>query len=351
MKRVSDIVGHNSVLSGFRGRNFLTTADFSRAELSELLDLAVQHKYRQVDPGQPLTGKSVALVFFNPSLRTRTSMTVAIQQLGGVPVILDVGKGTWTLEYREGAVMDQDQVEHIKEAAGVLARYVNAIGIRCFPSMRDYAEDKSELVLSEFERHGRIPIINLESSMQHPLQGLGDVMTIKEKFGSVDQRKVTLTWAWHPKALPMAVPNSFALAAAQYGMRLTIAHPPEYELDADLMSQLQRYAGENGGSVRVTHDLQESCRGADVVYAKSWGSLHYYGRMEQESELRQKYRHWMVDEDLMARTAEGYFMHCLPVRRNVEVSDGVLDGPRSAVIDQAENRMHIQRTLLSLLLS
>lgn len=350
MKQVSEIVSRNAVLAGFKGRNFLTTADFTRGELSELLDLAVQHKHRRVDPGQPLVGKSVALVFFNPSLRTRTSMTVAVQQLGGVPVILDVGKGTWTLEYRDGAVMDEDKVEHIKDAAGVLARYVSAIGVRCFPLMRDYEEDRAELVMRTFARHGGIPIINLESCMHHPLQGLGDVMTIKEKFGSVDQRRVALTWAYHPKPLPMAVPNTFALASAQYGMHLTIAHPPEYELDPELMKQLRTETDQNGGSVRLTDDMQEGCKGAEVIYAKSWGSIHYYGRTEEEVALRRKYKHWIVDEALMAKTANAYFMHCLPVRRNVEVTDGVLDGPRSVVIEQAENRMHIQRTLLSVLL-
>lgn len=338
------------LLANWRGRSFLSTGDFSRPELSELLDLAIQHKHGLIDPGLPLTGKSVALVFFNPSLRTRTSMVVAVQQLGGVPVVLDVGQGTWSLEYREGVVMDGDTTEHIKEAAPVLASYVHAIGVRCFPQMKNYEEDKAEVVLRAFERYSRVPIINLESSTHHPLQALADVMTIKEKFGTVDQRKVVLAWAYHPKPLPMAVPNSFALVTAQYGMHLTIACPPEYQLDPDLMAEVERQAEANQGSVRVVHDLKQACRGAEVVYAKSWGSRHYYGRLDEEVQRRQQYKHWMITDEVMAQTHNGYFMHCLPVRRNVVVTDDVLDSPRSIVVHQAANRLHIQKTLLSVLL-
>lgn len=350
MEKVKDSELHSDLLQSLKGRSFLSTADFSRAELSELLDLAVQQKFGRIRLGTPLHNKSVALVFFNPSLRTRTSMTVAIQQLGGVPVLLDVGKGTWAMEFREGVVMDQENSEHIKEAAAVLSNYVDAIGVRCFPRMQDYEEDRTELVLKSFDRYGSVPVINLESATQHPLQGLADVMTIREKFGQVDQRKVVLAWAYHPKPLPMSVPNSFALAAAQYGMNLTIACPPEYQLDSEYMEVLRQQARNSEGSVRVVHDLEEGCRKAEVVYAKSWGGLQFYGRPEEDLKVRAKYRHWMISEEVMDLTRNGYFMHCLPVRRNVVVSDGVLDGPRSIAIEQSANRLHIQKTLLSLLL-
>lgn len=341
---------HKRVLEAFRGRSFLSTTDFSRSALSELLDLAVQHKTGVIDPGLPLRGKAVALVFFNPSLRTRSSMTIAIQQLGGVPVPLGAGTETWSLEFRDGVVMDGDKVEHIKEAAPVLARYFSAIGVRCFPGMRNYEEDKKEPVLSAFREHCSVPIINLESSTEHPLQGLGDVLTIREKFGTVDRRKVTLTWAYHPRPLPVSTANSVALAMTQYGMDLTIACPPEYQLDEDMMRVLRTQAEANDSKVRVMHDLKEGCRGAEVVYAKSWCALGYYGRLEEEFELRQRYRNWMVTEEVLSKSNPGYFMHCLPVRRNVVVSDEVLDGPRSIVVDQAHNRLHLQKTLLSLLL-
>ncbi len=339
-----------TILDAFKGRSFLSTLDFNRPELSELLDLAMQHKHGRIDPGTPLTGKAVGLVFFDPSLRTRTSMTIAIQQLGGVPVPLHVGSETWTLEFREGAVMVGESEEHIREAAPVLSSYLDAIGVRCFSRLQDYEQDKAETVLSAFERYSSVPVINLESSTQHPLQGLGDVLTIREKFGTLDQRDVVLAWVHHPRPLSMSVPNSFSLAATQYGMNLTIACPPEYGLDPEVFKQVEDSAQANGGSVRISHNLEEACKGAEVIYARSWGSLDFYGRLEQEVELRQQYRDWIVDRQLMSLASRGYLMHCLPVRRNVEVTDEVLDGPRSLVIQQSANRLHLQKTLLSLIL-
>lgn len=334
----------------FAGRSFLSCGDFSRSALSHLLDLAIHQKTGAVQAGRPLEGKSVALVFFNPSLRTRVSMSVAVQRLGGFPVVLEPGSNSWNLEWLEGAVMDGDKAEHVKEAAPVLSSYVDAIGVRCFPRMLDYGQDRLDPILRAFQRHSTVPVINLESCVEHPLQSLGDVMTIRERFGTVDQRRVTLTWAYHPKALPMAVPNSFALAAAQFGMNLTIGCPPEYGLDPEVMGKIGDFASQNGSQVRVVHDQDEACRGAEVVYAKSWGALDFYGRPEQERLLRERYRDWTVDADLMEKTADGVFMHCLPVRRNVVVADAVLDGPRSIVLQQAANRLHVQKTLLGLML-
>lgn len=341
----------SSGIESFRGRSFLSTGDFSRADLAGLLDLAVQQKYGRIKPGHPLAGKSVALVFFNPSLRTRTSMAVAVQQLGGFPIVLDVGRAAWPLEFLEGVVMDQDKAEHIKEAAPVLSTYVDAVGVRCFPAMEDYEEDVTERVLRSFDRYTTVPVINLESSTEHPLQGLADIMTIKEKFGTVDQRKVVLCWAYHPKALPMSVANSFALAATQYGMHLTICCPPGFELTEEKMERIEKEASGSQGSVRLSQDPGEACDGAEIVYAKSWGSAAYYGRWDEEKQLREQYRDWIVSSELMDKTANGYFLHCLPVRRNVVVTDAVLDGPRSLVVEQSANRLHIQKTLLSAILS
>jgi N-acetylornithine carbamoyltransferase len=335
-------------LIGLKGRDFLSTGDFTRSELSDLLDLAIQYKHS--GHGQPLVGKTVALVFFDPSLRTRASMQIAIHQLGGYPVILDVGKGTWSLEYREGVVMDGDKTEHIKEATRVLSTYADAIAVRSFPTMKSYEEERLDPVLKGFQRSSSVPVMNLESAMFHPFQAMADVMTIREKFGLVDQRNVVLTWAYHPKPLPMAVPNSFALAAAQFGMNLTIACPPEYDLDDDLIATIQAEAKQNGSTVRVLHDQKEACRGADIIYAKSWGNKNYYGRLDEEVALRRNYREWIVNDDIMNLTSNGYFMHCLPVRRNVVVTDSVLDGDRSIVVAQAENRLHVQKAILSLIL-
>ncbi|MEW6211990.1 MAG: N-acetylornithine carbamoyltransferase [Acidobacteriota bacterium] len=332
-----------------KGRNFLSTADFTRDELSAIIDLAVEIKARYFK-AQPLAGRSVALVFFNPSLRTRASMETGIHELGGNAVTLDVGKGTWSLEHREGAVMDADKTEHIKEAARVLSRYAAAIGVRAFPEMRDYAEDMMDSVVRGFARYSDVPVFNLESSRHHPLQAMADIMTIREKLGSTDGQRAVLSWAYHPKALPMAVPNSFALIAAQFGMDLTIACPPEYDLGEEAMEEIRAAARESGGRVRISRNQREAIAGARIVYAKSWGGKEFYGRAEDDIQCRQRYRHWIVDEEKMRTTDDGFFMHCLPVRRNVVVTDGVLDGQQSIAIDEAENRLHVQKAVLASIL-
>jgi N-acetylornithine carbamoyltransferase len=332
-----------------KGRDFLSTADFTREELTGLIDLAARIKSGDYHE-RPLEGRSVALVFFNPSLRTRASMEIAVYELGGNAVTLDVGKGTWSLEYRESIVMDGDKTEHIKEAARVLARYVAAIGVRAFPEMIDYTAEMADPVVRGFAEHSDVPVFNLESSRHHPFQALADIMTIRERLGSLSHDRVVLSWAYHPKPLPMAVPNSFALIAAQFGLDLTIACPPEYDLGQEAMAEIEAGARASGGRVHISRDQREACAGARVVYAKSWGGKDFYGRAGEDIELRQKYRGWRIDEDVMRSTEGGYFMHCLPVRRNVVVTDGVLDGPQSAAIDEAENRLHAQKAVLASIL-
>ena len=329
--------------------NFLKTSDFSRLELDEMIDAAAGIK-RGGQIGRPLAGKSVALVFFNPSLRTRASMQVGIFDLGGNPVILEPGGTSWTLEHREGAVMDADKTEHLKEFVRVLERYVSAIGVRTFAAMKDWETERTDPILNAFAKYASIPVISLESAMHHPCQSMSDMMTIREKLGSA-KKKVLLTWAWHPKPLPMAVPNSFALAAAQFGHDLKIAHPAGYELDDELLADVRRQASENGGSVEITNEIEAAFDGAQVVYAKSWGSKNFYGAVEKDVEFRSGLRRaWIVDEKKMARSDDAIFMHCLPVRRNVIVTDGVIDSPRSVVIDQAENRLHIQKAIMAKLI-
>jgi N-acetylornithine carbamoyltransferase len=334
-------------------RNFLTTSDYSRAELEELIALALNFKSGAADsvPRKPLAGKSVALVFFNPSLRTRASMQVGIYELGGNPVVLEPGGSSWTLEHRDGVVMDGDKTEHVAEFVRVLARYCSAIGVRTFAALKDWQDERSDPVLRAFARHSEVPLINLESAMHHPCQALADMMTIREKLGPA-RKRVVLTWAWHPKPLPMAVPNSFALAAAQLGHELVIAHPRGYELDEALMKTIHEQASATGGSVEVTNNFDAAFDGAEVVYAKSWGAKQFYGKLEREIEERAQFRRkWIVDEDKMARSKGAIFMHCLPVRRNVIVTDAVIDSPASVVIDEAENRLHAQKAIMTRLLS
>ena len=327
-------------------KNFLRTSDFSRAELEEIIESAIGFKGGEI-ADKPLSGKSVALVFFNPSLRTRASMQVGIYELGGNAVILEPGNSTWTLEHRENVVMDSDKTEHLKEFVKVLERYVSAIGVRSFAELKDWRLERLEPVLSAFEKYGDVPIINLESAMHHPCQAMADMLTIREKFGKV-KKKILLTWAWHPKPLPMAVPNSFGLAAAQFGHDVRIAHPKGYELDAELMTEIETQAKENGGSVEIVNKIDEAFDDAEVVYAKSWGSFRHYGDANREIGERETYRdEWIVDEAKMRRTNDSIFMHCLPVRRNVIVTDAVIDSANSVVIDEAENRLHVQKAIMT----
>ncbi len=330
-------------------KNYLKTSDFSRAELEAMIESALEFKKGNITD-KSLSGKSVALVFFNPSLRTRASMQVGIYELGGNAVILEPGGTSWTLEHRDGVVMDSDKTEHLKEFVRVLERYVAAIGVRTFAHLENWSEDRVEPILSAFARYSSKPVINLESAMHHPCQSMADMMTIREKYGQ-RKKKVLLTWAWHPKPLPMAVPNSFALASAQFGHDLRIAHPKGYELDEELLAEIESQAKENGGSLEIVNDVHSAFDDVEVVYAKSWGSFHHYGNANQDIREREVYRgKWIVDEAKMARTNDAIFMHCLPVRRNVIVTDGVIDSPNSVVIDEAENRLHIQKAIMSKLL-
>jgi N-acetylornithine carbamoyltransferase len=326
-------------------KSFLTTSEWSRAELDQVIQSAMHFKRGENE--KSLAGKSVALVFFNPSLRTRASMQVGIYDLGGNPVVLEPGGTSWTLEHRDGVVMDSDKTEHVAEFVRVLARYCSAIGVRTFAALKNWEEERRDPVLRAFAKYSEVPIINLESAMHHPCQALADMLTIRQRCGS-EQKRVLLTWAWHPKPLPMAVPNSFALAAAQMGHNLLIAQPPSYELDDDLMACVRQHAAAAGGSVETTNDIDGAFAEAEVVYAKSWGGKQFYGRPEADIEQRAQYRaQWIVDEQKMARTDNAIFMHCLPVRRNVIVSDGVIDSAASVVIDEAENRLHVQKAILN----
>ncbi len=329
--------------------NFLKTSDFSRTQLEEIIESATKIKSGEIAE-KPLAGKSVALVFFNPSLRTRASMQVGIYELGGNAVILEPGGTSWTLEHRENVVMDSDKTEHLQEFVRVLERYVSAIGVRTFANLQDWELERTDPILAAFEKYATKPVINLESAMHHPCQAMADMMTIREKLGA-SKRKVLLTWAFHPKPLPMAVPNSFALASAQFGHDLRIAHPKGYELDDELLTEIETQAKENGGSFEVVNDVNTAFEDIEVVYAKSWGSKNFYGAAEKDLEFRADLRNdWIVDEAKMKQANNAIFMHCLPVRRNVIVTDGVIDSPNSVVIDEAENRLHVQKAIMAKLI-
>jgi N-acetylornithine carbamoyltransferase len=281
------------------------------------------------------------MMFLDPSLRTRSSMETAMFLHGGHALVLEPGKGSWTLETEPGAVMDGTGVEHLIDAARVLGRYADALAVRSFPRGTDWSVEREDRIIRNFARYCEKPVINLESVRRHPCQGLADALTLQERLGDPGGKRFVLQWAWHPKPLPTAVPASAALAAAHLGMDVVIAHPVGFELDPDDMSAIRSLAGARGGSVHTTADRAEALGGADAVYVKSWGALSAFGRPDEERGLRTPYRGWRMTDP-----GRSIVMHCLPVRRNVEIDDAVLDGPQSAVYDQAENRLHVQRALL-----
>jgi N-acetylornithine carbamoyltransferase len=250
----------------------------------------------------------------------------------------------WDLETEDGVVMDGAKAEHIKEAAPVLSRYVDVLGVRAFPRGASWEEDREDPVLTAFAAASEVPVINMESSVWHPCQALADAFTWFE-LGLGTGDPIVLSWACHPKALPTAVPHSVLAIAAQRGLELRVLRPEPFALDRELVADATRIAEFAGGSVTETDDLA-ALDGARVVYAKSWGSLEAYGNAEAEAALRAPHSDWQVTPEWMARTAGGRFMHCLPVRRNVVVADEVLDSPASVVVDQAENRLHVQKALL-----
>ena len=292
-------------------------------------------------------GRSIALMFFNPSLRTRTSMELAAAQLGAFPTTLTPGAGTWKFAFERGAVMDGDEAEHIHEAIGVLSRYYDALGVRVFASLSDYEQDRSEALMRTIMDAAAVPVVNLESAFYHPCQALADAAAITQHLsGDASSRKFVLTWAYHPRALPMAVPNSALLQAARIGMDVVVARPDEYALDDGVMAQARRYAASFGKSVEETSNMGEAFDGADIVYAKAWAGPLAYSSPGEEPAVRERHRDWRVTPERMRRTNDGAFMHCLPVRRNVVVDDAVIDGPNAIHLMQAEFRLHAQKAIL-----
>ena len=330
-------------------KHFLNTQDWSRAEIDSVLRDAAYYKEHKF--GDALKGKGVALVFFNPSLRTRTSFELGSFQLGGHAVVLQPGKDTWPIEFDLGTVMDGEAEEHIAEVARVLSRYVDLIGVRAFPKFVDWLIDRQDRVLNGFAKYSTVPVINMET-ITHPCQELAHALALQEHFGTEDLRgkKYVLTWTYHPKALNTAVANSALSIATRMGMDVTLLCPTEdYLLDERYMDWGRQNVAENGGSLTVSHDINSAYRDADVVYAKSWGALPYFGQWENEKPVRDQFKHFIVDEEKMGLTNNGVFSHCLPLRRNVKATDGVMDSPNCIAIDEAENRLHVQKAVMAVL--
>ena len=330
------------------GRNLLSTLDFSSEEVRALVDRALELKKGEAEAS--LAGLVAGLLFFNPSVRTRVSCESAMARLGGTAIAIQPGRDTWNFECGEDVVMDGSTQEHVRELAPVLSRMCHFIGARkselitvgsaeasVTSSYADLARDEFLQALAAFSE---VPVVNLESNSHHPLQGLADSATMVERLGDPRGKKYVLTWAWHPKSLPVATPHSQLLSAADLGMDVTVLRPEGWGLAGDVMEAARERAEALGGSVQETDDVDAAYRGAHVVCAKAWGSLDYYGRFDEEARVKEPLRSkWIVDLEKLMRTDDAFFMHCLPVRRNVVVSDGVLNSNRSAVIDEAENRL------------
>jgi N-acetylornithine carbamoyltransferase len=316
-------------------RNVLRLADLSAHEVTALLDLSERFQRDGIPPAR--RGRFVCGLFFNPSLRTRTALEVATLALGAHPVIHDVGAGVWKIETRDGAVMDGDAQEHVRDAVGhFLSGVVHLIGVRTFADLsRPFEENRKDPVLAAIARAAAVPVVNLESAVEHPMQGLADLLVLRRHA----PRKVAITWAYHPRALPMAVPNTALLGFSRAGYKVHLVHPEGFELDPRVMAEAL-------GNVEVFHDMDEGLKGVDVVYAKSWGARGEYGP-RGNPELRVPYRGWIVNRERLRNAA---FMHCLPVRRNVVVTDEVIDGPNSWVAEQARARVATQAAVLHELL-
>ena len=305
----------------------------SIAQLGDLKDILAAAKYVKENPfaDQELgKNKTLLMIFFNSSLRTRLSTQKAALNLGMNVIVLDVNQGAWKLETERGVIMDGDKPEHLLEAIPVMGSYCDVIGVRAFAGLQNRDYDYSETIINQFIKYSGKPVFSMEAATRHPLQTLADLLTIEEHKKTA-KPKVVLTWAPHPKALPQAVPNSFAEGINMTDYEFVITHPHGYELDPEFV-----------GNAKVEYDQRKAFEGADFIYAKNWSAYagENYGKILCDD------RDWTVDEEKMALTNNAFFMHCLPVRRNMIVTDGVIEGPQSLVIPEAANRVVSAQTIL-----
>ena len=329
-------------------KNFITTDNWTRSDLQEILDYA---KYLKKERFQDtLKNKSVALLFFNPSMRTRTSFEIGIQELGGYAVVLHPGKDAWPIEFEMNTCMDGDSEEHIIEVAKVLSEYCDLIAVRSFPKFNDINEDISDNVIKSFAKFASVPVINMET-ITHPCQELAHILSLQEEIGDLDGKNYLLTWTYHPKPLNTAVANSSLLIASKFGMNVKLLCPTDdYILHESFTSKAQENCSNNNSSFEITHNIEDGYSNADIVYAKSWGAINYFNDAKNEKILRDNFKHFIVDEEKMALTNDARFSHCLPLRRNIKASDGVMDSDYCIAVQEAANRLHVQKSLLTTLL-
>ncbi len=311
-------------------KNFTCVHDVTN--IDSLIETALAAKKHPLAHNHVGKGKTIGLVFMNPSLRTRLSTQRAAQNLGMNVISVNVSADGWALEFQDGVVMNGGKSEHIKDAAAMLGLYCDVVAVRCFPSLSNREQDYSELILNQFVRYAGVPVVSMESATRHPLQSLADLITI-ESFKNTSKPKIVLTWAPHVKPLPQAVANSFAEWVLSSGYQLTIAHPPGYALCSHFAP-----------GATIVSNQQEAIDTADFVYVKNWSSYEHYGEIPAVS------GDWMLTTDRLNAAGNPYVMHCLPVRRGVEIADSVIDSPQSLVLQQATNRIYAAQAVLQTIL-
>ncbi|HTI93579.1 MAG TPA: hypothetical protein VL727_23435 [Puia sp.] len=313
-------------------KNFISAHDVK--DIDSLVQSALAYKANPFKDRQLGTNKRIGMLFLNPSMRTRLSTQIAAQNLGAEPIVFNVDKEGWALEFEEEAIMSGNKVEHVKDAAPIMGNYFDVLCIRTFPSLKNKEEDYSELYINQFIKYSGIPVVSLESGTLHPLQSLTDIITINEVLGAkptLRKPKIVLTWAPHVKALPQAVANSFSQWVNAWGKAdFVITHPEDYELDPKFTQ-----------GATITHNQDEALKDADFVYVKNWSTYNDYGKIYTNDP------EWMLTSEKLQLTNQAKVMHCLPVRRNVELSDEILDGPNSIVTQEASNRVWAAQAVLA----
>lgn len=319
-------------MSLLKGNTFISALDVT--DINALAAKALAYKADPLTDKKLGEGKRIGCLFLNPSMRTRLSTQIAAQNLGMEAIVFNVGNEGWQLEFEEEAIMSGTTVEHVKDAAPIFGKYFDILAIRTFPSLVNKEDDYSELYINQFIKYAGLPVVSLESATLHPLQSLTDVITIKETFREPRKPKVVLTWAPHVKPLPQCVANSFAQWMTEWGeVDFVVTHPEDYELDTKFT-----------GNAPIIYDQDEALKDADYVYVKNWSTYNDYGKIySNEPE-------WMLTQEKLKLTNNAKVMHCLPVRRNVELSDEILDSPNSIVTREAGNRVWAAQAVLSELL-
>jgi len=325
-------------------KHFVNLSDLTSVELDEIIETAKELKASEYKQQAVARGKVLALLFFDPSLRTQSSFQVAAWQLGANVSVMQSGVNTWHIEHIPMAVMDGMAQEHIKDVMNVLSGYADAIGIRRFGFGGLNDEPFIDAFFTEAQKYAKVPLINLESSVSHPCQSLADRLTWEEVHPTVEKRTIVLRWASHPKPLPRAVPQSFVEIGVRSGQDVRVVCPPEFRFSAKYDAYFEKSAREFGGDFSYSTEIPENTH---IIYVKSWHSLHHPENPHKDLELRNEYlSDWTVNEKHLNNSSEAHLMHCLPVRRNIVVSDEALDHPRSVIYQQAENRLHAQKALM-----